>query len=63
MCTAILLKTVNRVNNSLKRRSFALSGMREEMVLHGSVKIAIIATRLTAIYAEVSQLLIVDCQM
>lgn len=36
------------VNNSLKRRGFALSGMREEMVLHGSVKIAIIAIRLTA---------------
>jgi len=51
------------VNNPLKRRSFALSGMREEMILHGSVKIAIIAIRLTVIYAEVSQLLIVDCQM
>lgn len=52
------------VNNSLKRRGFALSGIREEIVLHGSVKIAIIAVRLTVIYAEeVSQLLIVDCQM
>lgn len=52
------------VNNPLKRRVFALSGMRKEMILHGSVKIAIIAIRLTVIYAEeVSQLLIVDCQM
>lgn len=37
--------------------------MRGEMILHESLKVAIIVRRLTMGFAEVSQLLAVDCQM
>lgn len=33
------------------------------MILHGPVKIATVAIGLTVIYAEVSQLLMLDCQV
>lgn len=37
--------------------------MSGEMILHGPVKIAAVATGLTVIYAEDSHLSVLDCQV